>query len=125
MPEPSVSTETPGAFVADLLRLTLDAQGMSQAELAAATGLSTKHINRVLQGVNDMSPHCAWLIGHAIGVPAEVWLTLQAVEQVRRIALKQPPRGEPVVPKLRRQRDEARAEVRQLRRILERLEATP
>jgi plasmid maintenance system antidote protein VapI len=100
---------------AELLRLTLDAQGVSQVDLAEATGLSTKHINQILQGDIDLSPHCAWLIGHALGIPAEVWITLQAVHTVWRIAREQPRRGERVMPKLRRQRDEARREADRLR----------
>jgi plasmid maintenance system antidote protein VapI len=65
--------------IGELLRHTLDAQDMSQAELAKATGLSTKHINQVLQGDIALSPYCAWLIGHELGIRAEVWLTLQVI----------------------------------------------
>lgn len=109
--------------VPELLRRTLDAQGMTQAELADATGLSTKHINQLLQGDIDLSPRCAWRIGHAIGVPGEVWLTLQALHSIRRAADAEPLRGDPVTPKLRRELGKARAEVKRLRRIVARMEA--
>lgn len=37
----------------ELLAVTLAAAGMTQADLARRTGLSTKHVNQVVQGVED------------------------------------------------------------------------
>jgi len=105
--------------VPELLRRTLDAQGFSQVDLAEQTGLSPKHINQILQGDIPLSPHCAWLIGYATGVPAEVWLTIQAVHTVWHITQEQPPRGAPIIPKLRRQRDTLRAEAGRLQSRLD------
>lgn len=69
----------------DVLRETLAALGISQAELARQTGLTTKHINRVVAGVAPVSVPVAMAIGDATGIPAEVWLTLDAVHQVRKL----------------------------------------
>jgi HTH-type transcriptional regulator/antitoxin HigA len=50
---------------------------MSQAELAARTGLSTKHVNQVIKGVVALSPEMAVLLELALGVPSSVWNGLE------------------------------------------------
>lgn len=60
------------------LRETLDALGMSQAELAQRTGLSTKHINQIVQGVAALSAETALALERVTGAPAAFWNTLEA-----------------------------------------------
>lgn len=70
--------EHPGA----LLARTLATLGMSQAELARQTRLTTKHINQVCQGGVGISARSAILLEEATGVDAELWLRLQARHDV-------------------------------------------
>jgi HTH-type transcriptional regulator/antitoxin HigA len=60
------------------LRATLTKLGMTQADLAARTGLSLKHINQVVQGVAPLTHETALLLEKVTGVPARVWNALEA-----------------------------------------------
>lgn len=71
-------TASPPGFY---LRAVLDALKMSQAQLAARTGLSTKHINQVIQGVATLSPEIAIVLERAVGVPSKVWNDMEAAHQ--------------------------------------------
>lgn len=51
--------------------------GMTQVDLAARTGLSTKHINQIIQGVAAVTPETALLLEHATRTPARVWNNLE------------------------------------------------
>jgi HTH-type transcriptional regulator / antitoxin HigA len=51
---------------------------MSQAELSTRTGLSTKHINQMVQGVAALSHDTAIALERATGVPASMWNTLES-----------------------------------------------
>jgi len=62
----------------ETLRDRLDELGMRQAELAVRTGLTTKHINQVLQGVVPLSADVAQRLEYATGVPARLWNRLEA-----------------------------------------------
>jgi addiction module HigA family antidote len=62
----------------DTLRETLEALPMSQAELSTRTGLSTKHINQIVQGVAVLSHDTAIALERATGVPACLWNSLEA-----------------------------------------------
>lgn len=73
-----------GVGPGELVRAELDARGLSQAQLAARTGLSTKHINQVLQGVVPLSTSTAILLERTLGVSAEL---LMAIEAGHRAAL--------------------------------------
>lgn len=64
----------PGAF----LRAELEARGMTQADLAARTGLSTKHVNHVLQGTASMSSDVAVTLERVLGTPASTWTSMDA-----------------------------------------------
>lgn len=64
-----------------LLQRELDARGISQAQLAARTGLSTKHINLVIKGTAPLSPEVAVTLEQILGTPAETWLRLEAAHQ--------------------------------------------
>lgn len=69
----SDSPTSPG----EILRADLDARRMTQADLAQRTGLSTKHINQVIQGVASLSPDVALVLERALGTPASVWTMLE------------------------------------------------
>jgi HTH-type transcriptional regulator/antitoxin HigA len=60
------------------LRATLTKLGMTQADLAARTGLSLKHINQVVQGVAPLTHETALLLEKVTGVPARIWNALEA-----------------------------------------------
>ncbi|MGW4420483.1 HigA family addiction module antitoxin [Streptosporangium sp. NPDC004631] len=62
----------------ETLKETLEELGISQADLARRTGLSTKHVNQIVQGTAALSPETALLLERAIGVPASVWNILEA-----------------------------------------------
>ncbi|WP_078655956.1 HigA family addiction module antitoxin [Streptomyces fulvoviolaceus] len=62
----------------ETLKETLEELGVSQADLARRTGLSTKHVNQIVQGIASLSPETALLLERATGVPATVWNTLEA-----------------------------------------------
>jgi HTH-type transcriptional regulator/antitoxin HigA len=60
------------------VRATLTKLGMTQADLAARTGLSLKHINQVVQGVAPLTHETALLLEKVTGVPARIWNALEA-----------------------------------------------
>lgn len=62
----------------DTLREVLDDLDMSQAELARRTGLSTKTVNLISQGVAPLSHETALLLEKVTGVPARAWNRLEA-----------------------------------------------
>lgn len=62
----------------------LDEEGISQADLCRRTGLSTKHINQIIQGVATLSPDTAVLLHQATGIPAITWSRLEAAWQIYR-----------------------------------------
>ena len=64
-----------------ILQRELDARSISQAQLAARTGLSTKHINLVIKGTAPLSPEVAVTLEQILGTSAETWLGLEVVHQ--------------------------------------------
>lgn len=64
-----------------LLQRELDARGISQAQLAARTGLSPKHVNLVIKGTAALSPDVAVTLEQILGTSAETWLHLEAAHQ--------------------------------------------
>ncbi len=66
-----------------LLQRELDAQSISQAQLAARTGLSPKHINLVIKGTAALSPDVAVTLEEILGTSAETWLRLEAAYQAQ------------------------------------------
>ncbi|MGH2724367.1 MAG: ImmA/IrrE family metallo-endopeptidase [Actinomycetota bacterium] len=60
------------------LRSTLAERGMTQADLAARTGLSLKHINQIVQGNAPITHETALLLEKTTGVPARLWNALEA-----------------------------------------------
>ncbi len=59
------------------LRETLEVLGMSQADLARRTELSTKHVNQILKGHAPITAETAVVLERVTGVPAVVWNNLQ------------------------------------------------
>ncbi|MDT0115910.1 ImmA/IrrE family metallo-endopeptidase [Microbacterium sp. PRF11] len=64
-----------------ILQRELDERSISQAQLAARTGLSTKHINLVIKGTAPLSPDFAVMLEQVLGTPAEMWSRLDASYQ--------------------------------------------
>ncbi|GAB2682238.1 helix-turn-helix transcriptional regulator [Kribbella swartbergensis] len=62
----------------ELIRDELAARGLNQAELAARTGLSTKHVNQVVKAVVPLSIDTALKIERAIGLSAHLLMTMEA-----------------------------------------------
>lgn len=62
----------------ETLKETLEELGIPQADLARRTGLSTKHINQVIQGTAPLSPDTALLLERTTGVAAGMWNSLEA-----------------------------------------------
>jgi HTH-type transcriptional regulator / antitoxin HigA len=75
---------TPG----EVLRIELDARGLTQAELASRTNLSAKHINQVIKGNATLSPEMALRLERALGIPSQVWNALEANYQDRQTRAK-------------------------------------
>ena len=61
----------------DTLMEVLQERGMTQAELATRTGLSTKHINQIVKGRAPITADTALLLERATGVAARVWSNLE------------------------------------------------
>jgi len=77
--EPDYVTE-PG----ETLQETIDGLGISQRELAARTGFSTKHINQLISGEKRISPEAALRLEKVTGVPARFWNNLESNYQERK-----------------------------------------
>ncbi len=75
----------------ETLRETIDALGIDQRELAARSGLSAKHINRIIKGVAPISHDTAIRLDRVTGVPARMWNNLESNyrEQLARIEEKE------------------------------------
>lgn len=61
----------------DTLAEVLEEAGMTQAELALRTGLSTKHVNQIVNGQAAITPDTALLLERATGVRARIWSNLE------------------------------------------------
>lgn len=69
--------------VGRILQRELDERSVSQAQLAARTGLSTKHVNLMIKGTAPLSADVAVTLEEILGLPAEMWLRLEAARQAR------------------------------------------
>lgn len=58
---------------AETLRDVIAQQSVSQAELAARAGLSTKHVNQIMQGLAPITLETAIVLERVTGVPASFW----------------------------------------------------
>jgi HTH-type transcriptional regulator/antitoxin HigA len=68
----------PRVHPGEILREALQERQMSQREFATRMGLSTKHVNQIIQGHAGYSPKVALGMELVLGIKAVVWLTLQA-----------------------------------------------
>lgn len=62
----------------DVLDEHREAIGLTQAELAQRIGFSPKHVNRLLAGLEPVTPETALKLEAVFGLPARVWLALEA-----------------------------------------------
>ena len=62
----------------DVLEEHREAAALTQAELAKRLGFSTKHVNRLLAGLEPVTPETALKLEAVFGLPARVWLALEA-----------------------------------------------
>ena len=62
----------------ETLRETLDAIGMTQAELAERTGRPKKTINEIIKGLTAIKPETALQFERVLGVPASFWNKLES-----------------------------------------------
>ena len=67
----------------EVLQETIDALGMTQADLAKRTGLSKKTVNQIMQGREPLSHVTALRLERVVGVPARFWNTLEATYRER------------------------------------------
>jgi HTH-type transcriptional regulator/antitoxin HigA len=57
----------------ETLRDRLADMNLSQAELATRAGLSTKHVNQIIQGIAPITLETAMILDRITGIPARVW----------------------------------------------------
>lgn len=55
----------------------LEEIGMTHTELAARTGLSTKHVNQIIGGSAPITPETALRLEHATRTASQVWNNLE------------------------------------------------
>ena len=67
----------------EVLQETIDALGMTQADLAKRTGLSKKTVNQIMQGREPLSHVTALRLERVVGVSARFWNTLEATYRER------------------------------------------
>lgn len=64
----------PASIPADVLRDLMDEQGVTQADLAAATGIAGPNISAMLANRRGISKRCCKLFGEFFGVPSSRFL---------------------------------------------------
>ncbi len=64
----------PGAVLAE----TIEARGISQAELARRMGRPAQAVNEIVQGTKEITAETALQLEHVLGAPAYVWTRLEA-----------------------------------------------
>lgn len=62
----------------ELIRDELQSIGMTQSKLAERIGVSPSLLNEVIKGKRPVNTELALLLEASIGVPADIWLNLQA-----------------------------------------------
>ena len=65
----------PGEFITEVY---LEPNGITGRELAAVLGVSASTLNRVLNGLNGVSPAMALRLSKALGRSPESWLAMQS-----------------------------------------------
>jgi HTH-type transcriptional regulator/antitoxin HigA len=74
---------TPGEVLQDYL----EGFGMTQAELAARTGLTKKTVNEIIKGKSPITPESALKLERSLGRPAHFWNNLERQFQEDRTRL--------------------------------------
>lgn len=62
----------------EMLAHEMEIRGMTQQELTRRTGVTTKHINELINAKAPISPAMAIKLERAIGMPAQYWMNLEA-----------------------------------------------
>jgi HTH-type transcriptional regulator/antitoxin HigA len=62
----------------ELLAETLESLGMSQAELARRAGRPVQALNEIVRGSKEITPETALQLERVLGVPAHIWVRLEA-----------------------------------------------
>lgn len=70
------------------LRAVIEAHRMTQADLSRRAGMSSKHINQIIQGIASITPDTALALERVLGVPAQFWNALEANHQARELRLR-------------------------------------
>src|SRR5215471_325607 len=73
----------PGETLAE----TLETMGLSQAELARRAGRPVQTISEIIQGKKEITPETALALERVLGVPAHVWIRLEADYRTTRARL--------------------------------------
>lgn len=71
----------------ETIREQLENRQMSQKEFSTRMGMSTKHINQLINGKTKLEPSVALLLESVLGIPASFWNNLEAIyqEQLARV----------------------------------------
>lgn len=71
----------------ETIREQLENRQMSQKEFSTRMGMSTKHINQLINGKTKLEPSVALLLENVLGIPASFWNNLEAIyqEQLARV----------------------------------------
>ena len=72
--------EHPGSFIAE----ELEARGWLQADLAYILGMDVSQLNRLIKGQTDITPDSAVALGDAFDMPAEFFMNLQKMYDLRK-----------------------------------------
>src|SRR2546422_9832876 len=65
----------------ELLAETIETVGLSQAELARRMGRPAQAINEIVRGTKEITAETAIQLERVLGVPAHIWLGLEAEHQ--------------------------------------------
>lgn len=61
----------------EMIRDELKERGMTQRQLAAATGIKTSVLSETINGKRNVSLNMAVALEKALGIPADIWMNLQ------------------------------------------------
>jgi HTH-type transcriptional regulator/antitoxin HigA len=88
----------PGETLAE----TLAARGMTQAELARRAGRPIQAINEIIKGSKEITAATALQLERVLGIPAHVWVRLEADYRINKARLEDEPRLEREIPQGRK-----------------------
>lgn len=95
MANAAINDYTPDYAVSpgEVLRYELELRDMSQAELAGRAGLCKQRVMAILNGDDRViiTPETALKLEHALGMPVEYWLNLEAHYRETRARLAETP----------------------------------